>query len=101
MGKSLSSLLSDITGVENSTPTSQSSILVKCPNCGKESVARGYDKETLCSHCRIITDANNELLTSGVYSFARDKTLMKKKISVLIPAVDKGRTDLNTIDDRT
>lgn len=100
MGKSLESLLSDITGVENSTPTSHSSVLVKCPNCGTQISDYGYDKEVLCQNCRTMTDANNELLT-GAYAFARDKIKMKKKISVLIPAVQKSNKDLNTVDDRT
>ena len=101
MGKSLESLLSDIIGAENSTPPSHSSVLVKCPNCGKESTTYGYEKETLCQKCRTLTDANNELLTSGTYVFARDKIQMKKKINVLIPAVQKPTTSKNTVDDRT
>jgi len=103
MGKTLTELLSGL-NEENIHPGNSHvprSKLVKCSNCGTKIPVPGYQDEVLCQNCKTIRDANNEIITSGWYQFARDKTRIKKKIGHLIPAVHHQNSFDKTIDDRT
>jgi len=99
----LQELLNNMAEVESDTshnvPTYK---LVKCPKCGEKYPAPPGTEMVMCRNCRTIEEPNNDILTSDSYSLARDKTIVKKKITRCIPAThdtDSTRYDKTKQDD--